>query len=148
MILKPEHPKILPFQPSCPVQVITGLSGMLPPIQFNNESFLETDKINDIGSKGLLPTELVPFHLTKTEVFPQNLLCHSQILPEHPGPCLHLPPSWPSSARGEGIKKSMRSPPAGTPRSRFWIFPVAVLGSASRNSINLGIIKSSRCLAQ
>jgi hypothetical protein len=45
---------------------------MLSAVNFNDQSLLQTDKINDAGSDGTLPAKFVPVKLAQTKMMPKQ----------------------------------------------------------------------------
>jgi len=70
MIPKSYDSKSLRFQPGAPFGIRGSLSAMLSTIQFDDESCLKADKVNDVWSYWLLSTQFMPVELVQAEVTP------------------------------------------------------------------------------
>ena len=82
MVPKPEDNEFLISQPSVPFHIVRLLLGVLSPIHFDYESLLQTDKIYDVGSQGLLSPKLVATQLPQTKMGPQKTLNVGGIIPQ------------------------------------------------------------------
>lgn len=80
IIPKPQHPITLSIQKRRPPLVILKLFRMLPAVQFNNQTMLHTDKIDDISAYCLLASEFYSVQPFAAQVIPQFLLGQSHIL--------------------------------------------------------------------
>lgn len=80
IIPKPQHPITLSIQKRRPLLVILNLFRMLSTVQFNNQTMLHTDKIDDISAYCLLASEFYSVHPFAAQVTPQFLLGQSHIL--------------------------------------------------------------------
>jgi hypothetical protein len=70
----------LSLEPASALFVIRNLLRMLAAINLDDQSALETDKIHDEGSKGLLTSELHASNLMTLEDSPKVLFCVRQVL--------------------------------------------------------------------
>jgi len=62
----------LRFQPRRAFRIGSFLFQMMSAIDFNDQSFFETHRINDIWSNGSLPAKSAPQHLTLSKCPPQR----------------------------------------------------------------------------
>lgn len=71
------------------------LFGVLPAIQFNNQLFLQTDKIDYIKADRSLSAKFTTNHLTHTQMAPENLFSIREMASQRSRPSdyrLQLPP--------------------------------------------------------
>ena len=80
IIPKSQHPITLSIQKRRPPLVILNLLRMLSAVQFNNQTILHTDKIDDISAYCLLASEFYSVQPFAAQVMPQFLLGQSHIL--------------------------------------------------------------------
>ena len=76
------------LEPTCALLVVVSLCRMLPAIHFDDQSALETNKINDKRADRLLATKLYSRDLTTLEFLPQTLFRVRQILAQFP--CMYV----------------------------------------------------------
>jgi hypothetical protein len=58
---------------------------VLSPVQLDNHSSFEADKINNSVADGLLPSEFQPIKLSCLQVLPKKPLSVGRALSQHPG---------------------------------------------------------------
>jgi len=75
MIPESENGKSLVAQPCIPFGVIVTLFRVLAAIEFDNDSLLQADKVDDVAPQRLLAAELAAFNLPHSDPMPKQLLC-------------------------------------------------------------------------
>jgi len=75
MIPETYNPVTHVFQPSGSLVIICLLLYMLPAIDLDNQTGLQTDKISDIGGDHDLTPELITLQAASPEMMPQYPLC-------------------------------------------------------------------------
>jgi hypothetical protein len=106
VIPKSQDNKTLVAQPSVSLIVIIPLSSVLTSVYFDNQSPLETYKINNERAQRLLSAKFKTINLPKTQLSPKQTFGLCWMLPQlpcaHPG-LAHNPLSLPFPARGKGF---------------------------------------------
>ena len=80
IIPKPQHPITLSIQKRRLPLVILNLLRMLSAVQFNNQTMLHTDEIDDVSAYCLLASEFYSVQPFAAQVMPHFLLGQSHIL--------------------------------------------------------------------
>jgi hypothetical protein len=80
VIPKPKYSKALSSQPIVAFAIVIDLLDMLSTINLDDESLLQTDKINNVWTQRLLPTKLVTTELPQAKMAPQKTFSVSGII--------------------------------------------------------------------
>jgi len=70
-----QHAKILRLEPGIALCIAINFIRMLPAINFNNQTRLQTDKIHYVATKLELPAEFITMHLPQSQTPPKFTLC-------------------------------------------------------------------------
>ena len=119
VIPKPQQAIALSAQPCIPTSVVAYLRVMLPAVEFNDQSLLHADKIDDVAAYGFLSLEFNAHKAMRPQVIPQPLLDRCWVAAHGFGVAQHSslsldrlrPPRFalPASGRGECSPKGERS---------------------------------------
>lgn len=83
MVTETQHPKACCQQKRLAARILLNLHGMLPTIKLNDQSSIETHKIDDVRPYGLLPAELESIQPTVAQLLPKPRF-HLGHLPAQP----------------------------------------------------------------
>ena len=85
MIPESKNDKSLLAQPIIPLPIIVMLIGMLSAVDLDNNSLLQTDKVDDVDSDWLLPAKLETVELPHSDATPEQLFSFGGVVAKRPG---------------------------------------------------------------
>jgi hypothetical protein len=78
---KSQDIKTLIPQPSISLNIVSNLLAMLSAVDLNDQSFFQTNEVNDVASQRLLPAKLKTVYLPESEFLPKQPLSIRGVFP-------------------------------------------------------------------